>query len=433
MGELITRRDLRVADRGNGDNEPGYVHLAKVKSVYLENIVKEEKGGKKLIPAGTIDIGIIDPGRPGQTTEILAYPFQESFVDLPVEGELVEVYSFSNKRYYRKILVDSSVSRETLSKLDQVVNQKILPKGNLGGYINPGSVTNVIEKNLGLDKQSETRDVHRVSHTKGNLILQSRYGQSIRLSSFLQIGDNNPLLTIRNGESDKSKSRPKNSSVEEDINGDGSTIEMSSGTYVSKFVPGTPKANGSTNFTLDPTKEDNKITPSYGFENYPSKLDGNQIVITSDRLVFSSRKNEMIFWSKDKFGVITDEIFSVDAGNGMNLVCWGENHIDIEAKQKSDIRLRTSLGKVYLGWAPQAEMYPAVIGSDMSNFVGELLDILRIMAGVKDPETGKIKGGIKTPSGPTCGPTTELEEKLNNMAKSVGDGLLFSSKVMIAK
>jgi len=46
--------------------------------------------------------------------------------------------------------------------------------------------------------------------------------------------------------------------------------------------------------------------------NYP-KQDGDQIVINSDRLIFSSKANETFHFSKKRYSIVTDDEYTVDA------------------------------------------------------------------------------------------------------------------------
>jgi hypothetical protein len=82
----------------------------------------------------------------------------------------------------------------------------------------------------------------------------------------------------------------------ENVNKDGSSIQITSGKTTSKFVSVVEKPMISGKWPV-------KV----------SALNGDQIVINSDRLVFSSKVNEMLFFSKKRIGMTTDSELHLDS------------------------------------------------------------------------------------------------------------------------
>jgi len=154
---------------------------------------------------------------------------------------------------------------------------------------------------------------------------------------------------------------------------------------------------------------------SYGFENYPKSLDGNQIIISSDRLVFSSRKNEMIFWAKSNCGFITDGFFSIDTESGTTINSRG--NIDIQAVNKEINLYVGRAGKINLG---NIDMQPAVKGRALVNI---LIEIITEMENLK-------AGGLLTPAGPVSGMNPAMSEKLKQIKSNLKS--ILSTKVDIA-
>lgn len=145
---------------------------------------------------------------------------------------------------------------------------------------------------------------------EGDTILESRFGSSIRFGAYDSNRGNdsgegeysdkggNPMILIRNRQAPiKSQSgyTAKGYTIE-DINKDGSSIHFTSGKTISSFKPET--TTGMVNVT--------KGIPI-------PKLSGDQIVINSDRLVFSSKANEMLFFSKKMIGITTDQVLSLNS------------------------------------------------------------------------------------------------------------------------
>lgn len=387
MGELTSHRDTRLKPASSLSSKitEGLLGLARVEKVYYSFTTED---GKE-ISAGNIKVRFISNVR---SDEVIVYPYQDSFIDLPLEGELVEVITISTNRYYRRLAIDTEVGRQQLESRTNPLT-KDTPQTDISSIRNPSVTSNINRNSINVDKKEGTKYVHRLAVNKGDTLIQSRFGQSIRLGSFQPTNDeSNPILLIRNRESSKNETINKSLSVKEDINFDGSTIAMTSGDYISNFTPGTPDDLGKTNFQLDVRNRNPGTTPTYGFEGYPSQLSGDQIIITSDRLIFSSRTAETIFWSKGQAGFITDSIYSVDALKGMTLVSH-DGDIDIEAKEKNVNVNVGQNGKIFLGTGEGKVLVPITDGEGLLNLMGEILDEMENLC----------NGGILTPAGPSSG------------------------------
>lgn len=361
------------------------VSIARVEHVFLTNT---EYNGET-IPPGSVEVSFI--GIPGTR---IAYPFDLLTINLPFQGERVETFSLGITRYYRRIDDTKTLFSNGITGNDSKIND------------------NQVSIDIG------NTITHRLKLNPGDFLIQSRFGQSIRFS-----GLNNkkqtisPTLIIRNNESIQNRVLPETNTVDEDINTDGSTISLTSGDYQSNFLPGTI-TNGKSNFKLKVYQ----TTSNYGMEKYPSKLDGNQIIISSDRLILSSRINEMIFWSKEQCAVITDSIFSVDSYLGMNFISQ-DGGIDFQAKENA---INFNVGKkgvIHLGIGEGKELSKAIDGVGLVEVLGKILDELENMA----------NAGIMTPSGPTTGlnPITGTQQRIASLRNSLTS--LLSETVFISK
>jgi hypothetical protein len=412
MADLLsTKNEYRVnASSTNVQSKPT-TYLAVVEKVYLS--LEKDDTGNNIIP-GSISVKGLGANNKGIAKTV--YPVDEMCLTVPLIGEIVEVFNDSNIPSYRRFNFNDSIAssvmkgRQGLAKspLTDITSFKSLALS--GGGVGAALGGSAPAKRLRL--------------YEGDTVIQSRYGQSIRMSS--GAGSGNPILIIRNGEAKKGLLGGIVSGIlgggetEEDINKDGSTIAISAGSYTSPFSPGTPlPIVGTSNFKMNPTK----ILPaptllndkSYGFENYPKSLDGNQIIISSDRLVFSSRRNEMIFWAKSHCGIITDGIFSVDTESGATINSRG--NIDIQAVNKEINLYVGKAGKINLG---NIDVQPAVKGNTLINVLTEIIT-----------EMENLKaGGLLTPAGPVSGMNPTMSEKLRKIKLNLKS--ILSSKVDIA-
>lgn len=239
--------------------------------------------------------------------------------------------------------------------------------------------------------------IRRLKKFEGDTSIESRFGQSFRFSAYdsnrnndkgkyldykgnINVkgafgGGGNPMILIRNRQRPialdnpiivhkklppipKIEEREKNVGglIEEDINHDGSSIYLTSGltetswrTTVYKSMFGhlseeQPNFNGKTNF------------------KYP-KLDGDQIVINSDRLILSSRFGESFHYSKKRYGIVTDSEYTLDA----------QDQIVITTNNKTVINSPA----IYLGQYDETNE-PALLGQTTINWLYKLCEWLKI-------------------------------------------------------
>lgn len=412
MADLLsTKSEYRVNASSNNVQSKATTYLGVVEKVYLS--MEKDATGNNIIP-GSISVKGLGLNNKGIAKT--AYPIDEMCLTLPMVGEIVEVFNDSNVPSYRRFNFNDSISSSVMKGRQGLAKTPLTDLGSFKSLALSGGSS--------LAGLTGDKPAKRLKLYEGDTVIQSRYGQSIRMSS--GAGSGSPILIIRNGEAKKGLLGGIVSGIlgggetEEDINKDGSTIAISAGNYTSPFSPGTPlPIVGTSNFKMNPLKtiadklllKDN----SYAFEKYPSTLDGNQIIISSDRLVFSSRINEIIFWAKSHYGVITDGIFSVDTEKGFNINSRG--NIDIQAPNR-DITLYVGrAGKVNLG---NIDVQPAVKGETLKNI---LLEIITEMENLK-------AGGLLTPAGPVSGMNPAMSAKLDEIKKKL-DSIL-STKVGIA-
>ena len=248
--------------------------------------------------------------------------------------------------------------------------------------------------------------IRTLKRNEGDTVIESRFGQSIKFSAYdnsdcdvdkvdgekvnrkdgsytlpnvlkdsSEGGFGNPVITIRNrqrklgGDSEQPGLHPKlnkipkisdyeknyGGQIEEDINNDGSTIELSSGIRKTKWISTVYKS------MFGVSEEQPKFQPegSTTFK-YPD-LDGDQIVVNSDRLIFSSRLGETFCYSKKRYAVVTDNEYTVDAND--QIVFTTNNATTINSPQ------------IFLGqWGETGE--PAVLGQTLVDWLYELCDWL---------------------------------------------------------
>jgi hypothetical protein len=414
MGLFSFRDDYQVSPiQGGNASSKSSVTFGVVKKVHLD--FSSEANGRSIVP-GAIEVEAV--GKTKNNT-IIAYPYDEQYLDIPCTNELVDIFFQGTIPMYRRFSFNRSINN-SVPPPGQNPNGSA-PKSGLDNFKTLGGVVSSLagaDSNLG--DYFKKQKIHRLRLFEGDTIVQSRFGQSIRLSGYNNSGNNfAPTITIRNRESQKNSGLADSSAITEDLNNDGSTILLTSGDdNTINFTPGVTDKLAGSNFKNRPDKSSRFIyigkDDDHAFEAFPKTYNGEQIFITSDRLVFSSRKNEMIFWSKGHYGIITDGIFSVDTDLGMNLNSKGD--VDIQAYEKQINFYIGDSGEINLG---NKNLKPAVDGSALTDI---LKDLIACIINLKN-------GGLLTPAGPTAGMDPIREGELKEIATRLS--AMVSSRVKI--
>lgn len=416
------------------DRERKLLSKARVEKVFLDYEDSQDKSYK--IPPGVIEALDLNGSKTLQ-----AYPMDEGITTLPVVGEVVEIIRISGKPFYRRLTIFGpsinaflNITKDTgLNNLNEdpttaeentqdryAINlgagSKPVPNVSTNDYKNLAVQTNsgAPSQNL-LNNNFKFQPIQRLKLYDGDTIIQSRFGQSIRLSGYNnQFKEPHPTIIIRNGLPQTDPNIKLDESTEEDINYDAGTIAFTAGKYQSNFLPGVIDANGISNFELKVWE--NSI--NYALESYPRKLDGNQILITSDRLILSSKVNETMIFSKGVMSLISDSYLTIDSNKGISVVNQ-KNDIQFIANDQETKFFVGNSGKIFLGINTNSPSYAVVNGKELVDLIGELIEEM----------VNLTLGGILTPAGPTTGITPDKQAKFKAIAGKL-PGLL-SKKVFI--
>jgi hypothetical protein len=323
------------------------------------------------------------PGGANETNEDLlpvAYPLKRECFQLPVVNEIVKIYNISGKDYYEKItpenlpnfstnpqliLVSTKQTQEgagdgsALGNYQETSNTGIASttgKSGGGETIKNGFAGKYFKRNL---------KTHQLALNEGDTILQGRFGQSIRFSGYIHDDKDNgtafPALLIRNGESADNQKKKIYDVVSEDVNKDGTSIQITSGQYKTLYDSTTIKV----------TKEANSKYPS------SDQLIGDQIVVNSGRVIISSKNAETFLFSKKTFSIFTDDVVTIDSEKGLKFISHNGN-VDIIAKRNKNIILGVNTGgKVFHG--KDGADQQAILGNKLVALLGQLIDAINVM------------------------------------------------------
>lgn len=332
-----------------------------------------------------------------------AFPLDNNLSEYPLINETVILIVQGDKLYYTRKL---NYHNWPNNNLDFSINNTISGKENTEflssePYVGKqesiikAPTKDILKKNTGYKGYAgkyfvANNRIRTVRRYEGDLLIESRHGQTIHMTAYdsnreNDIGDKknadyaggfgNPMILIRNRQRPILKSgqtlslngpnpatisgtvQEKNVGgyIEEDINHDGSSIHITSGQTISEWVTTCYKR------MFGDTKGE-EVVKYRGISKfkYP-ELSGDQIIIQSNRLVLSSRYGETFHYSKKRYGIVTDNEYTLDAHGQMVMTTHTKTVINSPA--------------IYLGEYDQTGE-PALLGQTAVNWMYELCNWL---------------------------------------------------------
>ena len=316
---------------------------------------------------------------PSSKDSPIAYPFDKNFKNLPILNEQIEIYEGEQGSfYYRRMGLDEN---PTESAFENVNAKNFNPEKNeaqtVNSYRNSAATNIPTATNDGSNEPggygkyySIQPGIHKLKLYEGDSLIESRFGQSIRFSAYNNLNgeqDENgnkkpafaPSIIIRNGQNAEALTKPVSESVREDINKDGSIIAMTSGQHQLEFIPGTIDDKGKSDFKTQPDS----------FGDVP-KLIGDQMLLSSGRIILSSKNAETMIYSKKNFGIITDGAVSIDAKLGMDISVGDDINI---VTADRDVNIVSGKGNIFLG---SEDLEAMVKGKKLVELLNELLQAI---------------------------------------------------------
>ena len=308
-------------------------------------------------------------------------PMDTNIKQLPLIGEYVIVAEYFGMSFWSRIV-----------NIRNSVNNNSLPGFSIGGDVSGAAAEEYEEAeasggNTGAQDGDVLGDafvapssddigagVHPLRLYEGDMTFEGRFGQSIRFGSFgttplgVENGFNpydSQCIKIQCGQQldtpvfEVEPISSFNYPVEENVNTDGSSLWMTNMEPV-ELVPATVDA--STHFET--------------MEEPPEVFDGKQIILNSDRLIFNSKLNDTLIFSKKEVYINTETNFVVDADANMWMntggQCWINAGPEIELKTRAAAsKVVVTSPKIFLGSSSAKEH--VVLGDTLKKLLEELI------------------------------------------------------------
>jgi hypothetical protein len=328
-------------------------------------------------------------------------PQDSNQIDLPLVGEMVELVRVGGTTYYKRlpnsnINVGNAVENRDAKTYGDDDSSKTgdYKTTSTTGISNTNSNAQNRETKLG--EYFTPNQVNPLLLYEGDKLIQSRFGQSIRFSGYNNPeSEYSPTTILRNRQNNTQVNF--GSLIEEDINRDGSVIVLSSNKYKMNFQPGLVDDGGSSDFKTTPIKA--KLPKEYvGFD---------QMLLNSERIIISSKSQEMLFFSKGNYGFISDGKFTIDNGQGGADLDFGDDVNITTDRNNGNFTILTGTGNIFLNTTQKKERI--VRGDTLVKLLSELIDAIN-------------KQVYNTPAGPTAvGPTNR--STFNDIKSKLKDAL----------
>ena len=361
---------------GESDLSRGQIRgLAKTVAVRVYDIILDSKHPEYNSMGKELAIGVIRYAPLDRKVELsqinklpYAFPSNGNINLLPLVNEIVILEVLPSEKAGDK---DRKASKLYYTSIVNIWNNS-----------NNNQLVNELEEKVDTGKFIENNVVKPLSPFPGDLIVQGRYGHSIRMGG--TISNNNelsdesnngkPFTIISNGSTNDDE---KVSHVVEDVNLNSNSIYL-----VSDHIVQLEQAR-------DKTK---------AWKKPPTKADtykGSQVMINGGRLYFNSKEESTLFSSKEAFGVTSNTI-NLDA----------KEYIALDAE------------KIYLGEKALVEEFePVILGESMEGFLYTLLFNLQALA---DDLVVAGTAGVNVQNLITRGKV--MKESLKNLQNQINPG-----------
>jgi len=355
-----------------------------------------------------------EQGVPEETLE-WAFPLDGNIKTYPLIGEYVIVARYLETRFYSQNV--NFLSQINTNSVPGLSSTATIPGNSQSDYsdVDSGETapTEISDNEFTLGEFfKRKRYIRQLKPYEGDLTIQGRFGNTIRLGSDISddsdlqrtgVGDedglvDSPNIKMRTGqltdldknttsedvktfEDDKESEGKFQPYVIEDINADGSSFYMTTNEKVPLNRATDPEFFGDnstyhsglgrhiiSNFNTDYSEPLPKEAPT--------ELDGQQILLCTDRIVFNSKSNGLYSYQNTDTYFSSGNFFVVDAKNGVSVNTAGV----VGFKSEKDFELETDTQtvitspKIYLGDISNTE--PVVNGIQLVNFLSDLISAI---------------------------------------------------------
>lgn len=342
------------------------------------------------------------PGDRGVPKEQLNWvaPIDTSIREYPLKNELVLVfYSLGRLFYTRRINSTNKTTESSWPGLSERFSPSVdtQDKSNSAQLAAQGGTPYRpwgLKQQFSLgDEFSENPSVRMLRPNEGDLIINGRFGNTVRFGSSLFSNPNtsapqpNLLLTV-------GQSSDKITSI--DINNDGTSERMAGGPYGLTYEDINKDKSSiwmvvDERIVLDPATKSSISHLRSSETSDSTKYTGAQIFVNSDRVILNSKVNEISLFSKKEINLSSVEHITVDSGKSVFITAERDIKLttptdiifsgrSVSLNVRNDISLTSSGNyvisgkKIFIGASQNDESQPMVLGAELAAWLTSLMD-----------------------------------------------------------
>ena len=352
---------------------------------------------------GMVQVRFI-PGDRGVPKEKLNWvaPIDSSIREYPLKNELVLVfYSLGRLFYTRRINSTNKTTESSWPGLSERFSPQVRSDNRSdaaqiaaqgGTPYRPWGMKQ--QFSLG-DEFSENPAVRMVRPNEGDLIIQGRFGNTVRFGSSLFSNPNTaspqPNLIFSVGQS-------PNKVTSIDINNDGTNETVAGGPYGLTYEDINKDKSSfwmvvDEKIVLDPATKSTIAHLRSTESSDSTKYTGAQIFLNSDRVILNSKVNEISLFAKKEINLSAVESITIDSAKSVFITA--ERDIEISTPRDlvlsgrsvsinvtNDIAQGTSGNyiisgkKIFIGASPNDTTQPMVLGGELATWLTDLVRVL---------------------------------------------------------
>jgi len=350
---------------------------------------------------GMIQVRFI-PGDRGVLKDKLnwAAPIDSSIREYPLKNELVLVfYSLGRLFYTRRINSTNKTTESSWPGLSQRFSPQVRASNKSdaaqlaaqgGTPYRPWGMKQ--QFSLG-DEFSENPSVRMVRPNEGDLIINGRFGNTIRFGSSLF---SKPTTATPQANLIFSVGQSPNKITSIDINNDGKQETVASGPYGLTYEDINKDKSSiwmvvDEKIVLNPATKSSVSHLRSAESSDVTKYTGAQIFLNSDRVILNSKVNEISLFAKKEINLSAVESITIDSGKSVFITAERDIEIatprdlilsgsSISINVAKDISQGTSgnyiiSGKnIFIGASPNDTTQPMVLGGELANWLQKLMD-----------------------------------------------------------
>lgn len=352
---------------------------------------------------GMIQVRFI-PGDRGVSKDKLNWvaPIDSSIREYPLKNELVLIfYSLGRLFYTRRINSTNKTTESSWPGLSERFSPQIREnnKSDAAQIAAQGGASYRPERmkqqfSLG-DEFSENPFVRMVRPNEGDLIIQGRFGNTVRFGSSLFSNPNTPTpqanLIFSVGQS-------SNKVTSIDINNDGINETVSVGPYGLTYEDINKDRSSfwmvvNEKIVLDPATKSTIAHLRSTESSDSTKYTGAQIFLNSDRVILNSKVNEISLFAKKEINLSAVESITIDSAKSVfitaerdieistprDLVLSGRSvsiNVTKDIAQGASGNYIISGERIFIGASPDDTTQPMVLGGELVTWLRELAQVL---------------------------------------------------------